>query len=141
MIRTCLLAMMIAVQASDILRFVYVWLELAPDCPVVGRDHSSDCGIGIAKPITSQVVYQESRSDQPRKSSIPSPNDKSEECPTCHMLAVIETFTPPVTQTVLSHPTRITPLCRLRHANPVIYVIQTFRSRAPPITDETGPVA
>ncbi len=97
MIRYYLLAAVLALHASDASRFVYVWFDLAPDCPVVGRnDVPTACHSNLQDPPAICHSKANTHPDAPAAPDhAPSDQERNdpENCPTCRMLAVVQTFT------------------------------------------------
>ena len=89
-----LLAVVLVFQLSGVSRFVYVWLDLAPDCPVVGKKEGPSCCEDTDQAREQMAAHcgvLPSTADEPSSGTSRS-GDNEEDCPTCRMYAVINTI-------------------------------------------------
>ncbi len=84
------LALALLFQVSDLSRIVYVTLDLAPDCPVVGQKTQITSACCDDKPDIA-VAFAHEAADRNTPTG-ESPRERSEKCPTCRMLATAHTF-------------------------------------------------
>ena len=92
-----LLALVLAAHSSELVRFGFMTLNLAPDCPVVGNTRSSTdnnpAHATHANHLTSSHTDDHHPTNNPSDSDPDRKNtDPSDHCRTCVMLAVWRTF-------------------------------------------------
>lgn len=85
------LATVIALHGSEAVRLAYIWFDIAPTCPIVGRDRVADrCGDDVLagkKPLCHSISGNITDSGEERPSSTPTntPPVNRSECSTCQM--------------------------------------------------------
>lgn len=83
-------------QFSDLTRYLYVGLGVAPDCPVVGQTTAGDCcpspDLAAASALSPSIVGVTGDAEEPPCHASPPSKKRPDECTTCKKLAIASKF-------------------------------------------------